>query len=463
MVGVVRDGDKVVGVKAVDRSTGDEFVIRAKNVVFAGGPFTDSMRNLESNDVKPAVRGAAGTHVVLPGYYCPSAMGLLDYNTSDGRFLFFLPWQNHTLVGTTDTKCDAETLPSAPEDEIQWILNECCTYLNNDMRVRRGDVLSAWRGWRPLAVDPNAPPGAPASRNHVISTDPRSGITFIAGGKWTTWREMAQEVVDRIVGEDGPQCATLGKSLLGRDGYSPSLPIQLIQKHGVSEEMATHLSNTYGGRAWEVCKHHRPTAQLWPRYGVPLVVGYPYTEAEVVYACREYACTIEDVLSRRTRLAFLNKEAAEAALPRIADIMAEELKWSRATKKKQIEAATKYLQSYGGRIPDKQGATLRSATYADVATVFETLDADGSGYLDRQEVADAAETLGFPLKEAELDKVLRIMDEDGNGRVSLEEFVAWWNNDKDRDVLHRRLLDQLKVGGKKTEDLKKMGTGTFFG
>lgn len=476
MVGVIHgegdDKDKIVGVRAVDRSTGDEFAIRAKKVVWAGGPFTDSLRSMEkksnengkSNEFQPAVRGAAGSHVVLPGYYSPSAMGLLDYNTSDGRFLFFLPWQNHTLVGTTDTKCDAETLPTAPEDEVQWILNECETYLNDDMRVRRGDVLSAWRGWRPLAIDPNAPPGAPASRNHVISTDPRTGVTFVAGGKWTTWREMAEEVVDVVVGEDGPKCKTLEKSLHGGDGYSSSLPIKLIQKHGISEETAVHLANTYGGRAWEVCQHHvRPTAQTWPRYGVPLVNGYPYTEAEVVYACREYACTIEDVLSRRTRLAFLNKEAAEAALPRVADIMAQELGWSRATKKKQIEAATEYLSSYGGRIPDKRGATLRSATYADVAAVFETLDEDGSGYLDRQEVADAAKALGFPLKNDELDKVFKAMDQNGNGRVSLEEFVSWWNNDKDRSVLHQKLRDQLKVGGKKTEDLKELGTGTFFG
>lgn len=85
----------------------------------------------------PAVSGAAGTHVVLPGYYCPNNIGLLDYNTSDGRFLFFLPWQKHTLVGTTDTKSGAKTLPTPPEDEIQWLLNECGKYLSRDLRVRR--------------------------------------------------------------------------------------------------------------------------------------------------------------------------------------------------------------------------------------------------------------------------------------------------------------------------------------
>lgn len=467
MKDVIRDDktNKVVGIHAVDRATGASFTIHAKHVVFAGGPFTDSLREIEdaTSAAKPVVRGAAGTHVVLPGYYSPSDMGLLDYNTSDGRFLFFLPWQGHTLVGTTDRKCDAATLPVPPEDEVQWILNECSTYLNKDMNVRRSDVLSAWRGWRPLAMDPNAAPDAPASRDHVISVNQETGVTFVAGGKWTTWREMAQEVVDGIVGEDGPKCVTLERSLHGREGYSNSLPIKLIQKHGIAEETANHLSNTYGGRSWEVCEIHNPTFKRWPRYGVPLVVGYPYTEAEVVYACREYACTIEDVLSRRTRLAFLNREAAEAALPKVADIMAQELGWSRAVKKRQIEAATKYLESYGGRIPNKQGATLRSATYVDIAEVFRTLDTDGSGYLDRQEVSDAAKTLGFPLTEKELDAAYKSMDKDRNGRVSLEEFEMWWNNDKDHSKLHTELQDQLKVGGKATKDLKDMGVGGFFG
>lgn len=223
MIGVIRaeNSKKVIGVEALDRLTGKTFQIKANKVVFAGGPFTDDLRNLEEQGgakAKPAVEGAAGTHIVLPGYYCSSTMGLLDYNTSDGRFLFMLPWQNHTLVGTTDTKGPAETLPKAPADEIEWILNECRRYLSPDIEVRRKDVLSAWRGWRPLAVDPYAPPGAPVSRDHVISLNDETGVIFIAGGKWTTWRVMAEQVVDRIVGKSGPKCSTLDIKLFGYEG-----------------------------------------------------------------------------------------------------------------------------------------------------------------------------------------------------------------------------------------------------
>ena len=95
-----------------------------------------------------AVQGGPGVHIVLPGYMCPKDMGLLDYNTSDGRFLFFLPWRGSVVVGTTDKKSDAQTAHRPPEDEIQWILNECSTYLDDGVNVRRSDVLSAWRGWR---------------------------------------------------------------------------------------------------------------------------------------------------------------------------------------------------------------------------------------------------------------------------------------------------------------------------
>jgi len=286
---------KVIGIQATDRMTGETFPIYAKKVVFAGGPFTDSLRQLEhhhddggensENQMRPAVRGASGIHIVIPKCFCPSELGMLDYNTSDGRFLFFLPWENHTLVGTTDRACPAETLPTPPEDEIEWLLKECQTYLRDDITIRRSDVLSAWQGWRPLAADPHAPPGAPASRDHVISENPESGVIFIAGGKWTTWREMAQEVVDRVVGDNGPKCKTLETKLFGGDGFTKTIPIQLIQKYGLSQDVADHLSRSYGARAWEVMQQHKEKANGMSKQ--QLVEGFPYLEDDVRWACRE--------------------------------------------------------------------------------------------------------------------------------------------------------------------------------
>lgn len=426
-----KDG-KVIGVKAVDRITGDAFKIYAKNVIFAGGPFTDALRQKESKDaapVKPAVQGASGSHIVLPGYYAPDDMGLLDYNTSDGRFLFFLPWQGSVLVGTTDNKCDAETLPYPPEEEIQWMLKECEKYLTKDIKVRRSDVLSSWRGWRPLAADPHAPPGGQVSRDHVISKNPESGVTFIAGGKWTTWREMAEDVLDKTLGAGHPKCHTLDILLHGGEGYSESLSIQLIQKYGIMEDVAEHLVKTYGGRSWEVLEHCKPTGKQWPRYGIPLSTNYPYIEAEVRFACKEYACTIEDVLSRRTRLAFLNSEAAMEALPRVADIMAEELGWSSKVKATQIQAARDYLESYGGRIPIDDDIAVRLPTLAEAMDVFREFDTDGSGYLDMQEVKEMAIRLGTPLPDDRVKEIFDQMDKNKDGKVQSDEFMEWFNDE----------------------------------
>merc|ERR1712238_117443 len=210
MVGIVREGDlndesttlkkgegKAVGAIVRDKISGKEFVVRARSIIFAGGPFTDGMRKMEDPKSKPAVNGAAGTHIILPGYYSPDGFGLLDVNTSDGRFLFFLPWEGNTLVGTTDRKGTPTSSPGPPEDDVQYLLKECEKYISPDLKIRRSDVLSSWQGWRPLASDPNAPPGAPASRDHVISVNPDTGITFIVGGR-IGWKTAKNSTVTRM-------------------------------------------------------------------------------------------------------------------------------------------------------------------------------------------------------------------------------------------------------------------------
>ena len=223
--------------------------------------------------------------------------------------------------------------------------------------MRRSDVLSAWQGWRPLASDPHAPPGAPASRDHIVSTNPSTGITFVTGGKWTTYREMAEDAVDRVVELGGdafgacccvcflffvasccaavPRCVSDSHShrsarlphpaahatpcvtpttkLLGAEGYDENLPIQLVQSYGIATDAAAHLSKAYGGRAHSVCARTAPTGEAWPKYGVPLAPGYPYLESEVEQAVIEYARTVKDVVSLRTRLSYVARLAASSA------------------------------------------------------------------------------------------------------------------------------------------------------
>jgi len=283
-------------------------------------------------------------------------------------------------------------------------------------------VLSAWRGWRPLASDPNLPPGAPVSRDHIISHNPDTGVLFCAGGKWTTWREMAQDVVSRLVKEHNfaaSDCQTLEIGLLGRDQWDENLPIRLVQQAGCRAETAEHLSKTYGGRSWDVLELAKPTGRAYPNVGVPLAEGYPYIEAEVRYAAREYAVTVEDILSRRTRLAFLNSRAAIDAIPRVAEIMAEELGWSAEQQAAQEAHAHEYMAAYGGPDADKSDAKLRSATPADLRDIFDSIDTDGSGKLSPDEVRAASEALGFPLREGDewTRKAFDAMDKDRSGQV----------------------------------------------
>lgn len=238
---------------------------------------------------------------------------------------------------------------------------------------------------------------------------------------------------------------------------SDNLAIQLIQTHGMSNDTADMLAKTYGDRAWEVCELSKSTSKIWPRFGVALSPNYPYITAEVSYACREYACTIEDVLSRRTRLAFLNKDAALAAIPLVADIMAEELGWTEDVKAEQIAAARKYVGSYAGRIPDNKESILRGARYQNVEDLFNAIDTDGSGFLDRTEVGELASILGIELSDEELSAAFKQMDQNGNDRVDLREFESWLHNSQD-SILYQRLTKELSLEG-----LKKMGSGTLLG
>ena len=443
-------GATATGARCKDRITGEEFDVRARAIVFAGGPFTDSLRTMEDSKCKPTVAAGAGTHIVLPGYYSPSEMGLADMRTSRGAFLFFLPWKGATVVGTTDKKEPAQTSPHVDEDEIQYLLNEVGRYLSPDLQVRRADVLSAWRGWRPLAKDPYAPPGSPVSRDHLISTNPATGITFVTGGKWTTYREMAEHTVDKVISlkklDGAGPCVTKETPLIGSEDFETNVDIKLTQKFGLQVDVAKHLVNAYGMRAFDVCEHSKPTGKRWPKFGKVLVDGYPYIEAEVDYAVGEYCRSVKDFLSLRVRLAYINSEAAKEAVPRVADLMAHRLNWSASEKKKQVADAFDFLGQFGGPVPDKKGARLRAATFADLAALFHELDADHSGYLDEREIGNLANMLGFAFKDPkERKEAFAKLDVDGNGRVSLEEFVAWWNREDGKDGFQKKLMAEVKV------------------
>mmetsp|Transcript_4637 Transcript_4637/g.6702 ORF Transcript_4637/g.6702 Transcript_4637/m.6702 type:complete len:778 (+) Transcript_4637:138-2471(+) len=452
------------GVKVKDHLSGKTFNVYAKSIIFAGGPFTDGLRKLEQKDCQPAVAAAAGTHIVLPGYYCAGGIGMLDINTSDGRFLFFLPWQGKTLVGTTDRKEPAVSNPGPPEDEIDWLLHEIKKYLaqnagssgqtKDGFEIRRTDVLSAWQGFRPLASDPNAPAGAPISRDHVISTNAETGITFITGGKWTTYREMAEDVLDRILQRDaqlknkaGP-CVTDTIPLRGGAGFGRNLPIQLVQQFGVSLDVAKHLAETYGTHAWDVLKSGKDVL----KGGKLLIDGYPYLELEIEYACRnEMAVTLTDMLTQRTRLAYLDSNAAATVAPRVADLMAKSLGWSKKRKKEEVLRALEVANSFGGPIPKTQKQAIRSSR--SMEDLFRSFDVNKSGCITYDELRLCMKHFGKPFKnEEEAFAAFKAIDKDRDGKIDFTEFMQWWKRLKRRQT--RTMSDVYKLSS------DKLGSGS---
>ena len=276
---LIKNDGIVAGARVKNRLTGEEFDIKAKSVINATGPFTDSIRKMDDGKSRDIVCPSAGIHVVLPDYYSPSNMGLLDPATSDGRVIFFLPWEGHTIAGTTDTPCPVTTSPGPSEADIQFILSEVKNYLTPDIDVRRGDVLSAWAGIRPLVKDPDAGDTASLVRNHVVHVSDSKLVT-IAGGKWTTYRAMAVDTVDATVEaaglEAGPSM-TDGLLLEGAHNWTPTMFIRLVQDLGVDTQVAQHLSATYGDRAFSVGKMAQLTGMRWPIVGRRIHVDLPVT------------------------------------------------------------------------------------------------------------------------------------------------------------------------------------------
>ena len=386
--------------------TPQEFRIKAKGIINATGPFTDSIRKMDDTSVNEIVAPSSGVHVILPGYYSPSKMGLIDPKTSDGRVIFFLPWQGNTIAGTTDAPTPITQNPIAGEDEINWILSEIRGYLAPDIDVRRGDVLAAWSGIRPLVKDPNAANTESLVRNHLITTS-SSNLLTIAGGKWTTYRQMAEEAVDAAIPlfklhptpvlsapsisgtemiDDGAAldgtCQTHQVRLLGAHGFSKTLFIQLIQHFGLATDVAKHLCESYGDRAWTVAALSSPTNPIttrWPLRGKRISPMYPFVDGEIRYAIRhEYAQTAVDVLARRTRLAFLNAQAALEALPNVIDLMASDLNWDTARKDREWRDAVTFLRSMG-LAEGMRGVSRADVESGRVIRAHHANDDDASG------------------------------------------------------------------------------------
>jgi len=325
-----KGGDGVVnGVAWENVETGESFHARAKVVVNATGPFTDSVRHLAEPDAVKMIAPSQGAHLVLDRSFLPGANAIMVPHTSDGRVMFAIPWHGHTLVGTTDTPMTQAPLePVALDQEIEFMLETASLYL--EKKPGRADILSVFAGIRPLAKSGHGSNTAALSRDHTIQIDP-SGLLSIAGGKWTTYRNMAQDCVDQAATlADLPEKACLTRTL-NIHGYHPNAAsFGPLSFYGSDAPAIRQLIDEDASR------------------GLQLDPELPYGAAEVVWAAREeMARTVEDVLARRTRALFLNAKAAIRMAPRVAALLARELgrdaKWQAEQVENFNQTAAGYL------------------------------------------------------------------------------------------------------------------------
>lgn len=319
-----RDG-RIAGASIVDRLTGREVAATARVVVNAAGPWSDLVRRLAEPGAGAGLHGTKGVHVSVPRERIANRGALTLLSPIDGRVMFVLPAGRHAIVGTTDTETEA-----APDEvrassaDVDYLLRSANAFFP-EARLERGDVVAAWAGVRPLVASQYGAGTTAASREHALARGP-SGLLSITGGKLTTYRVMAAEVVDAAIRELGrtPGATPTADSPL--PGGERSLEDEAREATLATDDPAlgTHLARAYGARWRRVWQLARQDASL----ARPVVEGLPYLAAEIVHAVEhEMACTLVDLLVRRTHIAFETRDQGRAAARPTAGLVAPLLGW----------------------------------------------------------------------------------------------------------------------------------------
>ena len=337
---LLRDGARLRGAVVHDALTGDRLTVRARLVVNATGPWSDMLRGQDDPSAPPAVRGTKGVHIAVPRARLGNAGALTLLSPLDGRVMFALPAGSHAIVGTTDTPTAASPDEvRATAADVDYLLRSANAFFP-DVGLTRRDVVSAWAGIRPLVASGYRAHGGAtsASREHEITVS-AGGVVGVSGGKLTTYRSMAAEATDaaeRALGHRPTRSRTADVPLPGGD--VASLDGELAAARAAvgagRDDIAERLVAAYGSRWRDVWA----LAAADPALGAPLVIGLPYVAAELVHAARsEMACTLADLLVRRTFLAFETTDAAVCVAERVAALVAPVLGWSAADERREVE------------------------------------------------------------------------------------------------------------------------------
>lgn len=327
---LIKKGGLVCGVNLADQESGKTYVIPAKNVLNATGVFVDDIRKMDDPASKELVRVSQGVHLVLDREFVPGDFAIMIPKTRDGRVLFAVPWHNKVVVGTTDIqKNSAEIEPVALDEEIDFILETAGRYLIKP--PRRSDVRSVFAGLRPLAASREERKDTrQISRGHIIRVSD-SGLITITGGKWTTYRQMAQDVIDLLAKRRIALKITKSKTDHYRiHGY----------KENVDRESPTYFYGSDEEKMLALIEENK-------EYGEILSEGLRIIKAQVVWSVRqEMARTIEDFLARRTRALFLDARESLRMAPVVAEIMARELNKKEDWINNQLAGFTEVAKNY---------------------------------------------------------------------------------------------------------------------
>ncbi len=317
VIDFIYDIDKrVCGVKVLDKINNQTNIYKSKNIINATGIFADEVKKLDDINAKKMLNLSSGIHIVLDKKYLPSEEGLMIPKTEDGRVLFILPWMGKCLVGTTDEPTKLQIHPKVEDEDIEYLLRHLKIYF--DLEIKKDEILSSWCGIRPLVMPQENQEISNIVREHEI-TQTKSDIISIVGGKWTTYRKMAEELVDyvyKIRNIKKQKCKTKKLKLVG----SQKLNRSYISKK-VDLNTNKYLLAQYGDKVESVLNSVDNIEYLKN--------GHPYTNAEVIYTIKkEFVVKPMDFLARRCNIALIDKKIALEILDKVINIMQNEFSWS---------------------------------------------------------------------------------------------------------------------------------------
>ncbi len=373
---------KCIGAKLRDRLDGSEFTVKAKSIVNCAGAFSDEIRLKDNPKTTRRIVGSRGVHIIIPQKYTNKGLGILIPKTVDGRIMFVLPFQGATIAGTTDHKCNIETAPVAPPEDVKEITSQLSYYFKGDLDK---ECIAAWCGIRPLVAakekmpskfsakwmafrdrlykmlgkEPKKLSTKSLTRSHEIEVS-ESGMVSLLGGKWTAYRKMGQDAVDAVLKEH-PEIVPASKESISRNirliGAYTSKSLDGTEKditefidhytrflhdeYKLDWDTCAHLVQHYGANAIQVAMLGAETNS-----NQKLHKDSPVIKAQVIYAIRkEMAVSTRDIIFRRLGIGFTNQKVAEEVIPGVAEVMASEMGWNDKKKKEEIETAKKNVLS----------------------------------------------------------------------------------------------------------------------